>query len=273
MKNYLDLLSDVLENGELVADRTGTGALTVFGRQLRFNLQDGFPLVTTKKVYTKGIIHELLWFIAGDTNIKYLVDNNVHIWDAWATEDGELGPIYGQQWTNWNGHINQLADVVEQIKNNPNSRRLLVSAWNPEVLPNDKISPQDNVRNGKQALPACHTMFQFNVINGKLSCQLYQRSADLFLGVPFNIASYSLLTHMVAQVCGLIPHEFIITFGNAHIYSNHVDQVKLQLTRTPLSLPQLKLNKKIDNLFDFKPDDIEIVGYESYPAIKGSVAV
>lgn len=277
MKNYLDLLNDVLLNGKDVGDRTGTGVKSVFGRQLRFDLKDSFPLVTTKKVYTRGIIHELLWFLNGDTNIKYLVDNNVHIWDAWANDNGDLGDIYGKQWTAWrtskNTTINQIDDVIKQIKENPNSRRLIVSAWNPEFLPDEKLSPQENVNNGKQALPPCHTLFQFNVIDGMLSCQLYQRSADLFLGVPFNIASYSLLTCMIAQVCGLKPDEFIITFGNAHIYNNHIEQIKLQLTRKPLALPKLKLNPNIKNIFDFSIDDIEILDYNSHPSIKGEVAV
>lgn len=264
MQNYLDLLKDVLETGTLKSDRTGTGTQSVFGRQLRFDLSQGFPLVTTKKVHLRAIIHELLWFLKGETNIKYLRDNKVSIWDEWADENGELGPVYGKQWRSWqtpDGRtIDQISQVVEQIKKNPDSRRHMVVAFNPSDV-------------DQMALPPCHAFFQFYVAQGKLSCQLYQRSADLFLGVPFNIASYALLVHMVAQVTGLVPGDFVHTFGDAHIYSNHMDQVKEQLTRSPKKLPTLVLNKDIKNLFDFKFEDIQVVGYESHPAIKGEVAV
>lgn len=264
MKQYLDLLSHVMEHGVKKEDRTGTGTVSVFGYQMRFNLADGFPLVTTKKVHTKSIIHELLWFLKGDTNIKYLKDNGVSIWDEWADANGNLGPVYGYQWRSWptanGGSIDQITQLIEQIKKNPDSRRLLVNAWNVGEIQN-------------MALPPCHILFQFYVADGKLSCQLYQRSADLFLGVPFNIASYALLTHMVAQVCGLKVGEFIHTLGDAHIYSNHFDQVKLQLTRDPLPLPTLQLNPLVKDIFDFKFEDIAIINYQSHAAIKGAVAV
>ncbi len=274
MKQYLNLLSYVLEQGNKKEDRTGTGTISVFGYQMRFNLQEGFPLVTTKKLHLKSIIHELLWFLAGDTNIEYLKQNGVKIWNDWADENGELGPIYGAQWRNWNNDgIDQIREVIKQIKENPHSRRHIVAAWNPCVLPDTGISFSENVANGKAALPPCHAWFQFYVANGKLSCQLYQRSADIFLGVPFNIASYALLTYMVAQVTDLKPGDFVHTFGDAHIYLNHMDQVKLQLSRQPMALPKLELNPLITDICDFKFEDIEIVNYKSYPAIKGKISV
>ncbi len=264
MKNYLDLLQDVMDNGTDRGDRTGTGTRSVFGRQLRFDLSEGFPLVTTKRVHTRSIFHELLWFLKGDSNIAYLKENKVRIWDPWADENGNLGPIYGVQWRAWRGAdnqtIDQITEVVEQIKANPNSRRLIVNAWNVGEIPN-------------MALPPCHTMFQFYVADGKLSCQLYQRSADLFIGIPFNIASYALLCTMIAQVTGYEPGDFILTLGDTHIYHNHFEQVKLQLSRTPHTLPQLKLNPTVKSIFDFKYEDIELVGYEYHPTIKAPVAV
>jgi len=296
MQQYLDLVKKILDEGARKADRTGTGTTSIFGYQMRFDLQKGFPLLTTKKVYTRGIIHELLWFLKGDTNIKYLVDNNVHIWDDWPYKEykqsseykgesieefaemiknadadsefvkkwGELGPVYGYQWRHWptydGGEVDQITQLVDQIKNNPTSRRLLLSSWNAAMVED-------------MALPPCHTLFQFYVSEGKLSCQLYQRSADLFLGVPFNIASYALLTHMLAQVCGLQPGEFVHTFGDVHIYNNHVDQCKLQISREPRQLPTLELNPNITNIFDFTIDDIKILNYDPHPAIKGEVSV
>ncbi len=264
MKQYHDLLKHVLDNGSVKSDRTGTGTVSVFGYQLRFDLQKGFPLLTTKKLHTRSIFHELLWFLKGETNIKYLKDNKVSIWDEWADENGDLGPVYGKQWRSWEAAdgktIDQITNVINEIKTNPDSRRLLVIAFNPADI-------------GKMALPPCHAFFQFYVANGKLSCQLYQRSADIFLGVPFNIASYALLVHMVAQVCNLEVGEFIHTLGDAHIYSNHFDQVKLQLSRDCKPLPQLKLNPKIKNIFDFAYEDIEIVNYDPHPAIKAEVAI
>ena len=274
MKQYLDLVKHVLDNGELKEDRTGTGTKSVFGYQMRFNLDDGFPMVTTKKLHLKSIIYELLWFLKGDTNIKYLQENGVKIWDAWADSNGDLGPVYGFQWRNWNNDgIDQISNLINDLKNNPSSRRHLISAWNPSVLPDTSKSFEANVANGKAALPPCHAFFQFHVINGKLSCQLYQRSADIFLGVPFNIASYSLLTIMIAQVCDLKVGDFIHTFGDAHIYSNHFDQMKLQLTREPRNLPSLKVNKKIKSIFDFKFEDFTLEDYNPHPHIKGKVAV
>ena len=293
MKQYLELCKTILDKGTFKDDRTGTGTFSIFGYQTRYNLEEGFPLVTTKKVFLRGIIHELLWFISGDTNIKYLVDNNVHIWDDWAykayslsdefkgetmqefaekikgldKEDpfvkkwGELGPVYGRQWRNFNEQgVDQLKNLIDQIKSNPNSRRLIISAWNPCEV-------------DKMALPPCHSFMQFYVINGKLSCQLYQRSADVFLGVPFNIASYSLFTMMIAQVCGLKPGEFVHTMGDAHIYTNHVEQIKLQLSREPKKLPTMKINPNVKSIFDFKIEDFELEGYEPWPRIKGEVAV
>lgn len=264
MKAYHDLLLHVLRTGNEKSDRTGTGTISVFGYQMRFDLADGFPLLTTKKLHTRSIFHELLWFLKGETNIQYLKDNKVTIWDEWADEEGNLGPVYGKQWRSWetaDGRtVDQIANVIEQIKSNPDSRRMLVVAFNPGEI-------------DKMALPPCHAFFQFYVANGKLSCQLYQRSADIFLGVPFNIASYVLLTHMVAQVCGLGVGEFIHTLGDAHIYSNHLEQVKLILNRTPKELPKLILNPQVDSIFDFKYEDIQIVGYDPHPPIKAEVAV
>jgi thymidylate synthase len=264
MNQYHQLMKHILEFGAAKEDRTGTGTLSVFGYQMRFDLNQGFPMVTTKKLHLRSIIHELLWFLRGDTNVQYLRENKVTIWDEWADEEGNLGPVYGKQWRSWQTSdgrtIDQITNVVNMIKTNPDSRRMMVVAFNPGEIE-------------KMALPPCHAFFQFYVANGKLSCQLYQRSADVFLGVPFNIASYALLTHMIAQVCGLEVGEFIHTLGDAHIYSNHMDQVRLQLTREQLPLPQLKLNPNVKSLFDFKFEDIEIVGYESHPAIKGEVAV
>ena len=264
MKQYLQLLSYVLENGITREDRTGTGTKSVFGYQARYNLKEGFPLLTTKKCHLRSIIIELLWFLKGDTNIKYLHDNKVSIWDEWADENGNLGPVYGKQWRHWEAPdgriIDQISNVIEQIKKNPNSRRLIVCAWNPADV-------------DKMALPPCHTLFQFYVVNNKLSCQLYQRSADIFLGVPFNIASYSLLTMMIAQVCGLDVGEFIHTMGDAHLYLNHIEQAKLQLSRTPFPLPTMKINKDVKNIFDFKYEDFELQNYQCHPTIKAPIAV
>lgn len=274
MKQYLDMVNHVLEHGIEKSDRTGTGTKSVFGYQMRFDLQKGFPMVTTKKLHLKSIIHELLWFIKGDTNIDYLTKNGVRIWNEWADENGNLGPVYGHQWRNWNSEeIDQIKDVISTLKNNPDSRRMLVSAWNPSVLPDTSLSFSDNVNQGKAALPPCHAFFQFYVANGKLSCQLYQRSADIFLGVPFNIASYALFTMMMAQVCGYEAGEFIHTFGDAHIYSNHFEQVKLQLSREPKQLPIMKINPKVTSLFDFEFSDFELIQYDPHPHIKGAVAV
>ena len=274
MKQYLDLVQHVMDNGVSKNDRTGTGTKSIFGYQMRFNLEDGFPLVTTKKLHLKSIIHELLWFLKGDTNIKYLQHNGVKIWDGWADKNGDLGPVYGSQWRNWNNdNIDQISNLIEMIKKNPKSRRMIVSAWNPSVLPDTSISFDENIKNGKAALPPCHAFFQFYVANGKLSCQLYQRSADIFLGVPFNIASYSLFTHMVAHVCKLKVGDFIHTFGDAHIYTNHFDQVKLQLSRKPNKLPSLKIKRIVKDIFDFKYDDFEILNYNPHPHIKGVVSI
>ncbi|MCF6141704.1 thymidylate synthase [Flavobacterium sp. K77] len=274
MKQYTDLVRHVMENGCQKGDRTGTGTKSVFGYQMRFDLNEGFPMVTTKKLHLKSIIHELLWFLKGDTNIKYLQEQGVKIWDAWADSNGNLGPVYGHQWRNWNSEeIDQIADLIQELKTNPNSRRMLVSAWNPSVLPDTKTSFEENVANNKAALPPCHAFFQFYVADGKLSCQLYQRSADIFLGVPFNIASYALLTMMIAQVCDLAPGEFIHTFGDAHIYNNHFEQLELQLSREPRPLPKMILNPAIKNIFDFSYDDFTLEGYDPHPTIKGSVAV
>ena len=264
MKQYLNLLNHVLENGDQKSDRTGTGTIAVFGYQMRFNLEEGFPVLTTKKLHLRSIIHELLWFLKGDTNIKYLNDNRVGIWDEWADEKGDLGHIYGYQWRSWPAadgkHIDQISNVIDSLKDNPDSRRHIVCAWNVGDL-------------DKMALPPCHVLFQFYVADGKLSCQLYQRSCDIFLGVPFNIASYALLTMMVAQVTGLKAHEFIHTLGDAHIYSNHIDQVKLQLTRDPYPLPKMKINPDVKKIFDFRIEDFELEGYQSHPHIKGEIAV
>ena len=275
MKQYLDLLQHILDNGFQKGDRTGTGTKSVFGYQMRFNLEEGFPLLTTKKVHLRSIIHELLWLINGDTNIKYLHDNKVSIWDEWADENGDLGPIYGAQWRNWNNEgIDQIADLINSIKNNPNSRRHIVTAWNPSVLPDEKSKDfAKNVADGKAALPPCHAFFQFYVADNKLSCQLYQRSADVFLGVPFNIASYSLLTMMIAQVCNLGLGDFVHTFGDVHIYNNHIEQVKLQLSREPRQLPTMKLNKEVKNIFDFKYEDFILENYNPHDAIKADVSI
>ncbi|WP_461452982.1 thymidylate synthase [Mucilaginibacter sp.] len=264
MKQYLDLMRHVMETGTQKHDRTGTGTISVFGYQMRFNLQDGFPLVTTKKLHLKSIIHELIWFLSGDTNIAYLKENGVRIWDEWADADGNLGPVYGYQWRSWptpdGGHIDQISQVVNQIKNNPDSRRMIVSAWNVADV-------------NQMALPPCHSLFQFYVLDGKLSCQLYQRSADIFLGVPFNIASYALLTMMMAQVCGLEYGNFIHTFGDAHIYNNHLEQAKLQLSRDPRPLPTMKINPDVKDIFAFKYEDFTLENYDPHPHIKGVVAV
>ena len=274
MKQYHDLLKHVLENGNQKGDRTGTGTKSVFGYQMRFDLSEGFPMVTTKKLHLKSIIHELLWFLKGDTNIEYLKENGVRIWNEWADENGDLGPVYGHQWRNWNSEgIDQIKEVVETLKNNPNSRRMLVSAWNPSVLPDTSVSFSKNVSNGKAALPPCHAFFQFYVADGKLSCQLYQRSADIFLGVPFNIASYALLTMMMAQVCGYEAGDFVHTFGDAHIYSNHMEQVELQLSRDPRPLPTMKINPKVKDIFEFKFEDFILEDYDPHPGIKAKVAV
>jgi thymidylate synthase len=274
MKQYHDLVKHVLTNGNQKGDRTGTGTKSVFGYQMRFDLREGFPMVTTKKLHLKSIIYELLWFLKGDTNIKYLTDNGVRIWNDWADENGDLGPVYGHQWRNWNNDdIDQIKEIVDTLKTNPNSRRMLVSAWNPSVLPDTSKSFSENVANGKAALPPCHAFFQFYVANGKLSCQLYQRSADVFLGVPFNIASYALFTMMMAQVCGYEPGEFIHTFGDAHIYSNHFEQLQLQLSRDIRPLPKMILNPQIKNIFDFNFEDFTLVDYNPHPHIKGVVAV
>lgn len=264
MKQYLDLLDNVLKNGKEKHDRTGTGTISVFGYQMRFDLAEGFPLLTTKKLHLRSIIHELLWFISGDTNIKYLKDNGVSIWDEWADKDGNLGPVYGYQWRSWPAadgrKIDQLKEVIEEIKKNPDSRRLIVSAWNVGEIP-------------KMALPPCHALFQFYVADGKLSCQLYQRSCDIFIGVPFNIASYALLTLMIAQVTGLKPGEFIHTLGDAHIYLNHIEQVKLQLTREPFKLPEMKINPSVNDIFSFRFEDFALVNYVAHPHIKGAISV
>ena len=264
MKQYLDLMQKVLNEGQKKSDRTGTGTLSIFGHQMEFDLSDGFPLVTTKKVHLKSIVHELIWFLQGSTNISYLKENGVSIWDEWADEKGDLGPVYGAQWRSWpdgnNGTIDQIQNLIQGIKTNPDSRRHIVSAWNPALV-------------DEMALPPCHSLFQFYVVNEELSCQLYQRSADIFLGVPFNIASYALLTHMVAHVCNLKAGKFVHTFGDAHLYLNHLDQAKLQLSRDTKTLPQLKLNSEVKNIFDFKFEDIEIINYESHPSISAPIAV
>jgi len=264
MRQYLDLMRHVLENGTKKEDRTGTGTLSVFGHQMRFSLSDGFPLLTTKKLHTKSIVYELLWFLRGDTSVKYLQEHGVNIWNEWAGEDGELGPVYGAQWRSWttpDGRtIDQISQVIDQIKTNPDSRRLIVSAWNVGEIP-------------KMSLPPCHLLFQFYVGEGKLSCQLYQRSADIFLGLPFNIASYSLLTMMVAQVCDLEPGEFVLTLGDAHLYSNHIEQTRLQLTRQPLQLPRMLINPSVRSIFEFDYADFELSGYQAHQHIKGEVAV
>jgi len=264
MQQYLDLLQHIIDTGASKSDRTGTGTKSVFGYQVRFNLADGFPLVTTKKCHLKSIIYELLWFLQGDTNIKYLKEHGVRIWDEWADENGDLGPVYGKQWRSWEGAggvvVDQVKELIHTIKTNPDSRRMIISAWNVADLPKMKLMP-------------CHCLFQFYVADGKLSCQLYQRSADVFLGVPFNIASYSLLTLMIAQVCDLEPGEFVHSFGDVHLYNNHIEQAQLQLTRTPFPLPQMKINPSVKDIFNFKYEDFELMNYESHPAIKAPVAV
>lgn len=279
MRQYLDLLRDVLENGADRSDRTGVGTRSVFGRQVRFDLSVGFPLVTTKKIYIRGVVCELLWFLSGSTNTRWLNEMGVHIWDEWATESGELGPIYGEQWRSWGcpdgGTIDQISEVVASIKHNPDSRRLLVSAWNPPALPLDGLTPQENVARGRMALAPCHCLFQFYVQDGRLSCQLYQRSADLFLGVPFNIASYSLLIHLIARHCGLLVGEFVHTFGDLHLYRNHLtpDIVYEQLRREPKALPRLVIQRMPSSLFDYEPADFRFDGYDPHPAIPAPIAV
>lgn len=274
MQQYLDLVKHIQQHGVEKTDRTGTGTKSVFGYQMRFDLSEGFPLVTTKKIHVKSVIFELLWFLKGDTNISYLTENGVRIWNEWADEKGNLGPVYGHQWRNWNDEgIDQIKEVITSLKNNPDSRRMLVTAWNPGVLPNTKVSFSENVANNKVALPPCHAFFQFYVAEGKLSCQLYQRSADVFLGVPFNIASYALLTLMMAQVCGLEPGDFVHTFGDAHIYSNHKEQIEEQLARDTKPLPKMVLNPEIRDILDFDYEDFDLIGYDPHPLIKGKVAV
>ena len=270
MIQYLNLLDNVLKTGNKRSDRTGTGTISIFGYQMRFDLQEGFPLLTTKKIHLKSVIHELLWFLKGDTNVKYLNENNVTIWNEWADKNGELGPIYGKQWTAWEANngikINQIQVAIDTIINNPDSRRIIVSGWNVGDL-------ETLIIGKKTAPPPCHTLFQFYVSDGKLSCQLYQRSADIFIGVPFNIASYALLTMMFAQVTGLKYGEFIHTFGDAHIYNNHIEQAKIQLTRTPYQLPEMKINDKVNDIFDFKYEDFELINYKSYPHIKAEISI
>ncbi|WP_288367264.1 thymidylate synthase [uncultured Marinobacter sp.] len=279
MKAYLDLMQDVVDNGFDKGDRTGVGTRSVFGRQIRFNLQEGFPLVTTKKVHLRSIIYELLWFLRGSTDNTWLQERKVSIWNEWALENGDLGPIYGKQWRSWqcpNGEVvDQISEVIEQIRTKPNSRRLIVSAWNPAELPDESIGPQDNVREGRMALAPCHCLFQFYVADGKLSCQLYQRSADLFLGVPFNIASYALLTHMIAQQCDLDVGEFVHTFGDCHLYQNHLtdDIVFEQLKREPRALPKLVIKRKPASIFEYELEDFEFEGYDPYPGIKAPIAI
>lgn len=274
MRQYLDLLEQVLEKGVTKTDRTGTGTKSIFGPQLRFDLADGFPMLTTKKLHLKSIIYELLWFLNGDTNIKYLQDNGVRIWNEWADENGDLGPVYGAQWRNWNNDgIDQISQVIDQIKNNPDSRRMIVSAWNPSVMPKSGNSFSENVAEGRAALPPCHAWFQFYVANNKLSLQMYQRSADIFLGVPFNIASYSLLLLMISKVTGLEAGEFVHTFGDAHIYLNHLDQVKLQMSRVPKKLPEMVMNKDVMDIFSFDFQDFELLNYNPHPHIKGKISI
>jgi thymidylate synthase len=277
MQAYLELLNKIVSEGHRKGDRTGSGTLSIFGHQMRFDLAQGFPLVTTKKVHLKSIIHELLWFLKGDTNIAYLKQNGVTIWDEWADDNGELGPVYGKQWRSWplaNGEaVDQIAQVIEQIKQTPNSRRMIVSAWNVADLPDESQSPQANVAEGKMALAACHALFQFYVADGKLSCQLYQRSCDTFLGLPFNIASYALLTHMIAQQCDLEVGDFVWTGGDVHLYLNHQQQAKLQLSRQPLPLPKLHLKRKPASIFDYVYEDFEVLDYQAHPAIKAPISV
>ncbi len=278
MQQYLDLLQKILDEGEVKEDRTGTGTRSFFGHQMRFNLNDGFPLLTTKKIFFKGVIHELLWFLNGSTDNNELKDNGVHIWDEWEDESGDLGPIYGYQWRHWldqnNGEsIDQIQNVVDQLRNNPSSRRIIVSAWNVADLPDESISPQDNVKNNKMALAPCHALFQFFVSQGALSCQLYQRSCDTFLGLGFNIASYSLLTHMLAQQCDLNVGDFIWTGGDVHLYLNHMEQAKEQLSRQPYELPKLNIKRKPDSIYDYAYDDFELVNYQCHPHIKAPISI
>jgi len=277
MECYHDLLRKIRDEGARKSDRTGTGTLSIFGHQMRFDLNDGFPMVTTKKLHWKSIVHELLWFIKGDTNVKYLQDHGVSIWNEWADETGSLGPVYGAQWRSWpdprGGEIDQLQRIIDRIKTRPDSRRHIVSAWNPADLPDEKLSPQENARQGRMALASCHCLFQFYVADGRLSCQLYQRSADVFLGVPFNIASYALLTLMVAQITGLKPGEFIHSFGDAHLYLNHLEQVDEQLSRDHFPLPEVKINPERTAIDDFVFEDFELVGYQAHPGIRAPIAV
>jgi thymidylate synthase len=277
MKQYLDLMRHVQTHGVQKGDRTGTGTKSVFGYQMRFDLGKGFPLVTTKKCHLRSIIHELLWFLQGDTNTAYLKENGVSIWDEWATEEGDLGPVYGYQWRSWptpdGGYVDQVSQVVEQLKQNPNSRRIIINAWNVADLPDETISPQENVKRNKMALAPCHAFIQFYVAEGKLSCQLYQRSADIFLGVPFNIASYALFTMMLAQVCELTPGDFVHTLGDAHLYSNHMEQVEEQLSREPFPLPEMKINPAVKDIFAFRFEDFELLNYQAHPHIKAPVAI
>ncbi len=277
MQNYLQLLQDVLDKGSRKEDRTGTGTISIFGYQMRFDLARGFPCVTTKKLHMRSIIHELLWFLKGDTNVAYLNENGVSIWNEWADENGDLGPVYGAQWRNWQTadgkHIDQIRILLDDLQKRPDSRRHIVSAWNPALLPDESRSPSDNARAGLQALPPCHTMFQFYVADGKLSCQMYQRSADVFLGIPFNIASYALLTMMIAQVIGLEPGDFIITLGDSHIYMNHLEQVKTQLSRETFPLPVMRINPARKDLFDFVFEDFDLQNYQCHPGIKAPIAI
>ena len=277
MKQYLELLTDILENGEQKGDRTGTGTTSVFGRQIRHNLSQGFPLLTTKKLHFKSIANELIWFLSGNTNVRWLNENGVTIWDEWATEEGELGPVYGKQWTAWptkdGGTINQIDYVVNTLKNNPNSRRILFHGWNPEYLPDESLSPQVNAQQGRMALPPCHLLYQFYVANNKLSSQLYIRSSDSFLGLPYNIASLALLTHMLAQQCDLIPHEIVVSIGDLHAYSNHMEQIQTQLGRSVKALPQLRITRKPDSIYEYHYEDFEVVGYDPHPGIRAPIAV
>ncbi len=277
MKQYLELLEDILQNGEVKGDRTGTGTTSVFGRQIRHHLANGFPLLTTKKLHFKSIANELIWFLSGKTNIAWLNEHGVSIWDEWATPEGELGPVYGKQWTAWptkdGGTINQIDYVVNTLKTNPNSRRILFHGWNPEYLPDESKSPVQNAENGLMALPPCHLLYQFYVANGKLSSQLYIRSSDSFLGLPYNIASLALLTHMLAQQCDLIPHEIVVSIGDLHAYANHMEQIELQLTRSPKKLPQLNIIRKPESIYDYRFEDFQIEGYDPDPGIKAPIAV
>lgn len=277
MKQYLELLHDILDNGVAKGDRTGTGTLSVFGRQIRHDLSTGFPLLTTKKLHFKSIANELIWFLSGDTNVRWLNEHGVTIWNEWATEDGDLGPVYGRQWTAWptrdGGAINQIAQVVDTLRNNPNSRRILFHGWNPEYLPDESLSPQENARRGKMALPPCHLLYQFYVADGRLSAQLYIRSSDSFLGLPYNIASLALLTHMMAQQCDLVPHEIVVSLGDLHAYSNHMTQIRTQLAREVRRLPELKLKRRPDSIFDYRFEDFEVAGYDPHPSIAAPIAV